>query len=43
VAPATVTLATHGTQPFTATAKDQFGQAMATQPAVAWSATGAAR
>ena len=39
VAPATVVLASGGTQQFTATAFDQFGAALASQPVFTWSAT----
>ncbi|HAT10189.1 MAG TPA: hypothetical protein DCS97_06285, partial [Planctomycetes bacterium] len=37
VTPATVTLANSGTQAFGASAKDQFGTVLATQPAFTWS------
>ena len=37
VIPASVALAPNATQQFTATALDQFGQAMGTQPAFTWS------
>ena len=37
VSPATLTLAAKGQQQFSATANDQFGNPMATQPALAWS------
>ena len=37
VSPASVTLAPNATQQFTATALDQFGKAMASQPSFAWS------
>jgi hypothetical protein len=37
VSPATAAVVNGGTQPFTATALDQFGAALASQPAVAWS------
>jgi subtilisin family serine protease len=40
VAPATATVADGGTQSFTATAFDQFGQVLATQPAFIWNASG---
>jgi autotransporter-associated beta strand protein len=40
VAPANNTIETATPQPFTATALDQFGQAMAAQPAFTWSVTG---
>ena len=40
VAPATVSVATNATQPFTATVTDQFGAAMSPQPAVTWSVAG---
>jgi hypothetical protein len=40
VAPATATVSVNGTQQFTATARDQFGNAMATQPAFTWSVSG---
>ena len=40
VSPASVTLTTGRTQAFTATAKDQFGTALAMQPAFTWTATG---
>jgi hypothetical protein len=36
VAPASVTLGTNATQQFTASAYDQFGNAMATQPSITW-------
>jgi hypothetical protein len=39
VSPATVGLYAGGTQQFTATAKDQFGSSLASQPAFAWTAT----
>ncbi len=39
VSPGSVTVANGGTQQFTATAEDQFGQAMATQPAFTWTLT----
>ncbi len=39
VSPGSVTVADGGTQQFTATAEDQFGQAMATQPAFTWTLT----
>ena len=39
VAPAAVVLASGGTQQFTATLLDQFGAALASQPAFTWSAT----
>ena len=39
VSPASVNLNAGGTQQFTATAKDQFGAAMALQPTFAWAAT----
>ena len=37
VAPANTTLANGATQSFTATANDQFGLALATQPSFTWS------
>jgi Legume lectin domain/PKD domain len=40
VAPANVTLADGATQQFAATADDQFGAALATQPSFTWSVTG---
>jgi subtilase family serine protease len=40
VTPASVTLATGATQQFQATANDQFGKPMATQPTFTWSVTG---
>ena len=40
VSPGTVTVAPNGTQQFSASARDQFGNALASQPAVVWSATG---
>jgi len=40
VSPANVSVADGGTQQFAATVKDQFGQALAVQPAVAWSLAG---
>jgi len=40
VSPANVSVQTGGTQQFSATGKDQFGQAMSPQPAFAWSVTG---
>ena len=40
VLPASATLQTGATQPFTAAASDQFGQALATQPPFAWTVTG---
>jgi len=40
VSPASARVVAGGTQPFTATADHQFGNALATQPAWAWSATG---
>ena len=40
ITPTPVTLNENGTQQFTATALDQFGNPMATQPAVTWSSTG---
>ena len=39
VSPASVTVKVGGTQQFTATAKDQFGNALATQPSFTWVAT----
>lgn len=39
VSPGNVTLADGSTQQFTATAEDQFGQAMATQPSFTWTLT----
>ena len=39
VSPASVTVNVGGTQQFTATAKDQFGNAIATQPSFTWTAT----
>jgi len=39
VSPASVTVNAGGTQQFTATAKDQFGNAIATQPSFTWTAT----
>ncbi|HKI34842.1 MAG TPA: hypothetical protein VKA46_23495 [Gemmataceae bacterium] len=41
VSPGTVTVAPGGKQQFTATAKDQFGNALASQPHFTWSASGA--
>jgi len=38
VSPASVTVKTGGTQQFAATAKDQFGNALATQPSFKWAA-----
>ena len=40
VTPATVTLANGATQQFTATALDQFGQALVVQPAFTWQVNG---
>jgi hypothetical protein len=40
VAPASATVATGGSQQFTASARDQFGDPLATQPAVSWSVSG---
>jgi len=40
VSPGTARLTTGGRQQFLASAKDQFGSTMTTQPAIAWSATG---
>ncbi len=40
VSPASVGLGSRGTQQFTATAKDQFGTALTTQPGFTWSLTG---
>jgi hypothetical protein len=40
VTPASASVATGGTQAFTATALDQFGAALPTQPPVTWSASG---
>lgn len=37
VSPTTASVTTGGTQQFTATARDQFGNALATQPGFAWS------
>ena len=39
VSPTSVTVNVGGTQQFTATAKDQFGNAIATQPSFTWTAT----
>jgi hypothetical protein len=39
LSPGSVTVANGGTQQFTATAEDQFGQAMATQPSFTWTLT----
>ncbi len=39
VSPATVALPLFGTQQFTATARDQFGVALTTPPAITWSVT----
>ena len=39
VSPASVTVNVGGTQQFAATAKDQFGNALATQPSFTWAAT----
>jgi hypothetical protein len=39
VSPASVTVKTGGTQQFAATAKDQFGNALTTQPSFKWAAT----
>jgi hypothetical protein len=39
VSPGTISLNAGGTQQFTATAKDQFGNLLASQPALAWTAT----
>ena len=39
VSPTSVTVNVGGTQQFTATAKDQFGNAIATQPSFTWAAT----
>jgi PA14 domain/Carbohydrate binding module (family 35)/Carbohydrate binding module (family 6)/K319L-like, PKD domain len=41
VSPATATVQQGGTQQFTAVGSDQFGSAMATPPALAWSLSGA--
>jgi plastocyanin/regulation of enolase protein 1 (concanavalin A-like superfamily) len=41
VSPGIAAVSSHGTQQFTATANDQFGQALASQPAFTWSSTGA--
>ena len=41
VAPASALLGSHGSQPFTATANDQFGTALPSQPGFTWSNTGA--
>ena len=41
VAPSTASVMAGQTQPFTATASDQFGVALGTQPAFTWAATGA--
>jgi len=40
VTPGSATLAVGGSQQFSATASDQFGNAMATQPVFGWTATG---
>jgi subtilase family serine protease len=40
VTPGSATLATNGAQQFQATARDQFGNAMSTQPSFTWSMTG---
>jgi len=40
VTPASASVATGGTQQFTATGKDQFGTNMATQPTYTWTVTG---
>jgi hypothetical protein len=40
VTPGTATVAPNGTQQFSATALDQFGNALASQPKVTWSASG---
>jgi hypothetical protein len=40
VTPASAQVATGGTQQFLATALDQFGNALATQPSIAWSVSG---
>jgi hypothetical protein len=40
VTPATATVADHGTQSFSATALDQFGNPLATQPSFTWSVSG---
>jgi hypothetical protein len=40
VAPANVSVAAGGSQQFTATAKDQFGNALSTQPTFTWTTTG---
>jgi uncharacterized repeat protein (TIGR03806 family) len=40
VTPATIAVAPNGAQPFSATAKDQFGTALLSQPAVAWTVSG---
>jgi subtilase family serine protease len=42
VTPGSVTLADGANQQFTATAKDQFGHAMSTQPSFTWTLTGGA-
>jgi len=39
ISPASVTVKVGGTQQFAATAKDQFGNALATQPSFTWAAT----
>jgi subtilisin family serine protease len=40
VTPATASVATGGTQQFTATAKDQFGAALTSQPTITWTVSG---
>jgi hypothetical protein len=40
IAPGTATVQSGGTQPFTATADDQFGMAMSSQPTVTWTVSG---
>ena len=40
VSPASVGLSSHGTQQFTASAKDQFGTVLTSQPGFTWSLTG---
>jgi hypothetical protein len=40
VSPASASVIVHGTKQLTATAEDQFGQAMATQPTFTWSVNG---
>ncbi|MGA2254435.1 MAG: autotransporter-associated beta strand repeat-containing protein, partial [Thermoguttaceae bacterium] len=41
VAPLSMTLSSNGTQPFAATAVDQFGDVLATEPTFSWSVLGA--